>query len=134
MLIVRRVLVVVLALLLVVQVVRNAAVAALAPLRPASAARFWAGHPSVEIARGLAEIGTASRERRRIDPHVFRMFEDAAAKSPLSPEPFLVRGVRAQTAGNAEAAGAVQVDGVGGLHRRQAAEGAGHRAEDECRA
>lgn len=104
MLIVRRVLVVVLALLLAVQVVRNAAVAALAPLRPASAARFWAGHPSVEIARGLAEIGTASRERRRIDPHVFRMFEDAAAKSPLSPEPFLVRGVRAQTAGNAEAA------------------------------
>ncbi|WP_155263593.1 hypothetical protein [Sphingomonas segetis] len=104
MLIVRRVLVVVLALLLAVQVVRNAAVAALAPLRPASAARFWAGHPSVEIARGLAEIGTASRERRPIDPHVFRMFEDAAAKSPLSPEPFLVRGVRAQTAGNGKAA------------------------------
>lgn len=32
------------------------------------------------------------------------MINDAAAKSPLSPEPFLVRGVQAQTAGDLDAA------------------------------
>jgi hypothetical protein len=103
-LIVRRIAVVLLALLLAVQVVRNAVVGALAPLHPDSAAKLWAGHPSVEISRGLAAIGRASRERKTIDPRVFATIDDAAAKSPLSPEPFLVRGVRAQTAGDLEAA------------------------------
>ena len=56
-------------------VVRNAAVGALATLHPASAAQFWAGHPSVEISLGLAEIGRASRERRPIDPQAFAMIE-----------------------------------------------------------
>ena len=102
--IVRRIAVVLLALLLAVQVVRNAVVGALAPLHPDSAAKLWAGHPSVEISRGLAAIGRASRERKTIDPRVFATIDDAAAKSPLSPEPFLVRGVRAQTAGDLEAA------------------------------
>jgi hypothetical protein len=32
------------------------------------------------------------------------MIDDAAAKAPLAPEPFLVRGVQAQTSGDAEAA------------------------------
>lgn len=104
MLIVRRIAVVLLALLLAAQVVRNAAVAALAPLHPDSAAKIWASHPSVEISRGLAAIGLASRERKPIDPGVFAMIDDAAAKSPLSPEPYLVRGVRAQTEGDAETA------------------------------
>ena len=98
--ILRRIAVVLLALLLAVQVVRNAAVAALAPLRPDSAARLWPSHPAVEISRGLAAIGRASRERNVIDPRVFAMIDDAAAKSPLSPEPYLVRGVQAQTAGD----------------------------------
>jgi hypothetical protein len=101
-LIARRVTVVVLALLLAAQVVRNAAVQALAPLHPASAAKFWPGHPSVEISLGLADIGRASRERSKIDPATFAMIDEAAAKSPLSPEPFLVRGVQAQLAGHGE--------------------------------
>lgn len=102
--ILRRIAVVLLALLLAAQVVRNAAVAALAPLRPQSAASLWAGHPSVEISRGLADIGRASRERKAIDPRVFAMIDDAAVKSPLSPEPYLVRGVKEQTVGHVEAA------------------------------
>jgi hypothetical protein len=103
-LIVRRVAVVVLALLLAVQVVRNAGVSALAPLRPEAAAKFWAGHPDVEISLALARIGAAAHDRRPVDRHVFGMIDDAAAKAPLSPEPFLVRGVQAQAAGDLDAA------------------------------
>jgi HAMP domain-containing protein len=103
-LIVRRLIVVVAALLLAAQVVRNAAVEALATLRPQTAAKFWAGHPSVEISLGLAQIGRAARARKSVDPRTFAMIDDAAVKSPLSPEPFLVRGVQAQMAGDAEAA------------------------------
>jgi hypothetical protein len=100
----RRVLVIAIALLLAGQVVRDAAVAALATLHPAEASRFWAGHPSVEISLGFAEIGNAARERRTVDQATFAMVDDAAAKSPLSPEPFLVHGVEMQMAGNADAA------------------------------
>lgn len=100
----RRLAIVVVALLLAVQVVRNAAAGALAALHPRSAAALWAGHPSVEISLAMAEIGRAARERRPIDPRTFAMIRDAAAKSPLSPEPFLVRGVSAQTAGDQQAA------------------------------
>lgn len=100
----RRLVVVIIALLLAVQVVRNAAVVGLATLHPASAAMLWAGHPSVEISTGLAEIGRAARERKPIDPRTFATLNDAAVKAPLAPEPFLVRGVQADTAGDREAA------------------------------
>jgi hypothetical protein len=102
--IVRGFIVAVAALLLAGQVVRNAAAAALSPLHPATAANFWAGHPTVEIASALAEIGRAARERRHIPDGIFAMIDDAAAKSPLAPEPFLVRGVQARTYGDADAA------------------------------
>lgn len=100
MLIGRGLLVAAAALLLAVQVVRDAAVAALAPLRPDQAARFWQGHPAVEISGALAAIGGAAHDRRAVDPGAFREIDDAAAKSPLSPEPFLVSGVEAQTHGH----------------------------------
>ena len=103
--IVRRLIVIAVALLLAVQVVRDAAVEALAPLHPASAAKVWATHPAVEISLGMTQIGTAARERKSIDPRTFAMIADAAAKSPLAPEPFLVRGVQAQTNGDAKVAG-----------------------------
>ena len=100
----RRLIVVVIALLLAVQVVRNAAVGALATLTPAEAAKVWASHPAVEISLGLAQIGTDARERKPIDPHTFALIDDAAVKAPLAAEPFLVRGVQAQTSGDAETA------------------------------
>lgn len=101
----RRLVVLLAALLLGVQVVRNAAVDALATLQPDKAERIWAAHPAVEISLGLTEIGRAARERRAIDPRTFTMIDDAAVKSPLSPEPFLVRGVQAESSGDEEAAG-----------------------------
>jgi hypothetical protein len=100
----RRIVVVVLALLLAAQVVRNSAVAALSELHPASAARLWADHPTVELSLGLLEIGRASRARTRVPPASFAMIDDAARKSPLSPEPFLVHGVQARLAGDTNAA------------------------------
>jgi hypothetical protein len=103
-LILRRLIVVAAALLLAVQVVRSAAVDALATLQPDSAARVWAGHPAVQISRGLATIGRASGERKPIPKSIFAMMDAAAAKAPLAPEPFLVRGVRAQVGGDMEAA------------------------------
>lgn len=99
----RRLVVVAVALLLAVQIVRSAAVSALATLHPNSAAKVWAGHPAVEISLALADIGRAARERKAIDPRIFAMTNDAAAKAPLSAEPFLVRGVQAQVDGHSEA-------------------------------
>lgn len=100
----RRLFVSICALLLAVQVVRNADVAALAELQPDAAARLWAGHPDVEISRGLRDIARSARAGTAIAPSVFASIDDAAAKAPLAPEPFLVRGVRAQTGGDLSAA------------------------------
>jgi hypothetical protein len=99
--ILRRSIIIAVALLLAVQVVRTSAVEEFAPLRPSAAAALWPGHPSVEISEALARIGTATHERRPVDPATFAMMNDAAQKAPLSPEPFLVRGVEADTKGNA---------------------------------
>jgi hypothetical protein len=94
---------VLIAVLVAAQVVRNAAVTALATVHPEWAAEFWATHPSVEISLGLARIGEAARQRQAIDPETFSTIDDAAVKSPLSPEPYLVHGVKEQMAGNLDA-------------------------------
>jgi hypothetical protein len=103
-LIVRRLIIVVFALLFAVQIVRNAAVEALSALHPQTAAMLWEEHPRVEMSLALVQIGQASRQRRAIDQSSFDLMNDAAGKSPLSPEPFLVRGVQAQLAGDLDAA------------------------------
>jgi hypothetical protein len=103
-LIARRLIVIAVALLLAVQIVRNATVFALAPLAPSSAAKVWADHPAVEISQALVDIGAATRERKPIGDHTFAMIHDGAAKAPLAPEPFLVNGVQAEVAGDDETA------------------------------
>jgi HAMP domain-containing protein len=97
--IVRRLLVVVLCLLLAAEVVRNSAVAMLAEFRPESAARMWAGHPAVEISLGMKEIAQSARRGQPVGSPVLARIRDAAVKSPLAPEPFLVEGVTAQMSG-----------------------------------
>jgi hypothetical protein len=52
----------------------------------------------------MAEIGTSTRERSRIDERSFDAIDDAAIKAPLSAEPFLVHGVRAQLSGDLQGA------------------------------
>jgi hypothetical protein len=100
----RRLLVVFVVLLLAVQVIRNAVVAQLATVQPAVSARLWPAHPQVEISLGMVEIAQAVSQRKNVEPGTFAMIDNAAAKSPLSPEPLLVHGVQAQIAGNAELA------------------------------
>ena len=90
-----------LALLLAVQVVRNAVVSSFAEVAPESAARAWPGHPAVQLSLGMTEIAKAAGEGSPVPPAALDRIYDASVASPLAPEPFLVRGVQAQLAGNA---------------------------------
>lgn len=86
-----------------IEAIRNSAVIAYSELRPDLAAPLWSGHPKVEISRAMVEIADAARARKPVDPAAFALVDDAARKAPLSPEPFLVHGVRQSVAGNRQA-------------------------------
>jgi hypothetical protein len=101
---VRAVVAIVAALLVGVQVVRNAAVSALAETNPDAAARAWSSHPASKINLAMTEIARSSRARRPVPQSAFTMLDDAADKAPLAPEPFLVRGVQAELGGDSLAA------------------------------
>lgn len=88
------------ALLIATVVVRNAAVDAFADTDPRAAAKVWAGHPQVELQNGLLDIAEAMRGRRQVDANAIALIIDAARKAPLDAQPYLVRGVQAQIAGN----------------------------------
>jgi hypothetical protein len=90
------------ALLIAIVVVRSAAVDVLADTNPRAAAKFWAGHPEVELQNGLVDIAEAMRGRRQVDAKAFALIADAALKAPLDAQPYLVRGVQAQIGGNSK--------------------------------
>ena len=92
--------VVLLGLLLTALVVRNALVDAYVETKPDRAAIGWSGHPSVILASGLAEVGAAAAAGRPVSPASVRRMLDTSARAPLAPEPYLVRGVAAQVAGD----------------------------------
>src|SRR4051794_35377296 len=92
------------AALVAVQVLRNAAVTALAAAQPATAAQLWNGHPAAEVSLAMTGIARAARGGHVAPPSAYILMSDAAAKDPLAPEPFLVRGVQAQFAGDGAAA------------------------------
>jgi hypothetical protein len=92
------------ALLVGALVVRNAAVAAYAESRPQLAAKVWKAHPASEISEAMTKIAKAAHDRRAVPDSAFALMRDAAAKEPLAPEPFLVRGVQAQLAGDSASA------------------------------
>jgi hypothetical protein len=100
----RALIVVALALVLAAQVIRNAVVAGIAPIKPRVAARVWPQHPDVELSLGMIAIAQAAHDRKPVDDAVFKMIDNAAARAPLAPEPFLVRGIQAQLAGRMESA------------------------------
>ncbi len=97
---VRAVLAMLAALVIAVQVIRSAAVNAFADTQPAIAAKAWSGHPIGEVSAAMTDIARASRARRQIPASAFARIGDAAMKEPLAPEPFLVRGVEAELAGD----------------------------------
>jgi hypothetical protein len=96
----RSVIAVTAALLVAILVVRNAAVMALADTRPAAAAQFWSSHPQTDLSTAMTGIARAARDRRPVPASAFATMADVAAKDPLAPEPFLVRGVQAQLSGD----------------------------------
>lgn len=85
---------------LATQVVRNAAVESFGGLKPEVSARYWPSHPTSEIASAMTEIAMASRDRRPVPNSAFALMSDAAPREPLAPEPYLVRGVQAELAGD----------------------------------
>jgi hypothetical protein len=97
---VRGIVAVAIAMFIGAQVVRNAAVMALAQTKPAAAAHVWRRHPATEIFEAMIEIASAARDRRAVPASAFASMADAAIKDPLASEPFLVRGVQAELSGN----------------------------------
>jgi hypothetical protein len=63
-------------------------------------ASIWPGHPAVILESGLAKVGATAAAGKPVDPPLLHQLLAASAKAPLAPEPFLVRGVEAQLAGN----------------------------------
>jgi hypothetical protein len=96
----RTLLVAAVALLLAAQVVRNAGVRAFAGTAPAAAARLWPTHPDVQLTQGMTEIAIAARQGRPVPPTLLAQLYAVSRAEPLSPQPFLVRGVQAQLSGN----------------------------------
>src|SRR5438309_4611355 len=96
----RRLLVLIAVTLIAVQVVRNAVVAAFGDTEPAVAARFWSGHPDTELTGSMTQIALAARAGQHVPASVFATVDDAAVKAPISPVPYLVRGVQAQLSGD----------------------------------
>ncbi|HEX6660800.1 MAG TPA: hypothetical protein VF067_02895 [Sphingomicrobium sp.] len=93
-----------------VTVVRNAVVAQYAETKPQLAASIWPSHPASKLWSGLTEIGLNARVRKPVGAAILAKIRDAAVKSPLSPEPFLVRGVEAQLAGDRRVASQAFLD------------------------
>jgi tetratricopeptide (TPR) repeat protein len=88
--------------LMATQVVRNAAVASMAGPSPEAAAQFWSFHPATEISFAMTRIALAARGRHSVPSAVFTTMSDAAAREPLAPEPYLVRGVQAELSSDGE--------------------------------
>ena len=92
------------ALLVATQVVRNAEVASAAAATPPAPASYWSGHPQNEITAAMTRIAQSAHDRRAVPASAFEMMADAAVKEPLAPEPYLVRGVQADVAGDGRTA------------------------------
>jgi len=92
------------ALLAGVEVVRNAAVVQYAETKPQLAARIWPSHPASKLWLGLTQIGLSARNKAAVAASTFDLIWQGAREEPLAPEPFLVRGVQAQLAGNQQVA------------------------------
>ena len=92
------------AALLAVQVVRNADVTGAVSKMPPRPATLWVGHPDNEISAAMTTIAQAAYQKRPVPRSAFAAMADAAGKEPLAPEPFLVRGIQAQEAGDGSTA------------------------------
>jgi hypothetical protein len=88
------------ALLLAFLVVRVAVAQSYAGREWSRLARIWPSHPAIAFESGMAEIGARAAAGQAVDAALVRPLLAASAIAPLAPEPFLVRGVEAQVAGD----------------------------------
>lgn len=88
------------AVLLAAQIIRNAAAEALAEALPRTAAKVWPGHPEVRIHNAMIAIASATGKRQPVPQGALQAMSASALEAPLLPQPFLVRGVEAQLAGD----------------------------------
>lgn len=88
------------ALFLAFVVVRIAIVQSYTSSDPSNVARVWSSHPAFILESGLAEIGAQATAGKPVDQMLVNRLLAASAKAPLAPEPFLVRGVEADLAGD----------------------------------
>ena len=100
----RRTAAIVAALAVAVVVVRSAAVQAFAERDPRTAEAIWSGHPSAAIGLASIEIAKAAGAGKPIGDDAFETLSLAAAKAPLEPQPFIVRGIRLQLEGREDEA------------------------------
>lgn len=94
-----------LALLAIIQVVRNAFVLADGPAHPSKAAAIWPSHPDVLFKTALNDIAATAAAGHPVPRARIEAIYAAATTAPLAPEPFLVRGVEARLEGNELLAG-----------------------------
>jgi len=100
----RTILVVGMALAGAVHAVRSAVVHHSVKSNPDQAAIFWPGHPRVELAVAMAEIGKAGRAGKPPAAASVARIWTAARRAPLAADPFLIRGAIAQSENRAELA------------------------------
>lgn len=85
---------------LIFQVVRTALVGAYAEEQPATAAMLWPNHPEVLRSVAMAGVGSAAGRSQPPSGETLRQIERLAKAAPLAPEPLLVHGAIAQSAGS----------------------------------
>jgi len=90
--------------LLMVQVIRNAVVASAAAGTAGRGSQVWSGNPAVEVSQAMAAITQAARQHRDVPGSAFAAMRRASVQEPLATEPFLVRGVQAELAGDDQTA------------------------------
>lgn len=88
------------ALLLAFLIVRVAFVETYSKSAPARAAAIWPDHPEVVLESGLSQVGDTAAAGRPVDRALVDRLVSVSSRAPLAPEPFLVRGVDAQLAGD----------------------------------
>ncbi|WP_309662847.1 hypothetical protein [Sphingomonas sp.] len=98
-LIARAILIVVIGGGLAVQVIRTAAVTD-DMSRATLAMRLWPSHPAVLTDRTMGEIGVRAAHGQSLTPAILTQVDQIASKSPLAPEPFLIKGALAQVQHN----------------------------------
>ena len=92
------------AMVALTQVIQSAFVSAYAADNPRRAAKAWPSHPDILFKVALEDISQAAAAGRKVPTQKISEIYSAAMMSPLAPEPFLVRGVEAELAGNEKVA------------------------------